>query len=184
MGHLLTLVQGQLFQCCQSSTILQLFRTYSIFSSQPQWWFKQWHQCLDPTLDFDRSHHISSVFLTGLSPTHFFYGVVGHHIKDCGALVFVLASECAFWDGEILSWKVWMLCVPVWSPRGQASTLIAGIWGHHNLLQGSWEICFPKQRVQRGFLTLFSFVLFLWCLAAKLHITGNQNLFSPWLTVV
>ena len=43
------------------------------------------------------------------------------------------------------------------------------------LLQGSREICFPEPRVQRGFLTYFSCMLFLCCLAAKLHVTGNQN---------
>lgn len=41
-----------------------------------------------------------------------------------------------------------------------------------------------QNRAQLEFLTFFSFVLFLWWLAAKLHIAGNQNLSSPWLTVV
>lgn len=78
-----------------------------------------------------------------------------------------------------------MLCV-LWGAQGcQASTLISplpGIWSH--IFFEDLEMYASQNRAQLEFLTFFSFVLFLWWLAAKLHIAGSQNISSPWLTVV
>lgn len=84
--------------------------------------------------------HIYTVFLTCLSPTHFLYGVVYYNIKGCGVLVFILATECAFWDWRVLSVKVCDALCSCGDSKGSASTLLrpfTDIWGHHIFFEDS-----------------------------------------------
>lgn len=102
--------------------------------------------------------------------------MIGHYIKDSGALVFVLATECDFWDGEVFSWTGWMPCVLVWSPRGL-------VLAHRVTISSSiWRDTLPKTEYN----VAFEHFLVLCCSfgVCKLRITGKQNLFSLWLTIV
>ena len=151
MGHLLTVTPDSFFSVV---TILQLFRTCSVFSLQPQRRFKRWHQWLDPALEFDQSHHTTLSFSLAVS----------HPLW----LVTTLRT-LGLW---FLSWPQNVISGMEKSSVGQAGCPVSlcgvpGVWHWHMgspYLQVSGEICFPQQRVQCGFWTFFSFVLFLWCL--------------------
>lgn len=149
----------------------------SVFSLQPQWWFKAVTPMTRSRLGFWPKSPYHTVFLTCLSPAHCDWSP--HW--GLWALVFVLATEYDFWDGEVFSWTGWMLCVLVWSPRGLASTLITGTWGHH-----IFKYLERYASQNKEYNVAFEHFLVSCCSfgVCKFHNTGNQNLFSLWLTIV
>lgn len=174
MGYLLTVTPDSFFSVV---TVLQLFRMCSVFSLQPQWWFKQWHQWLDPALDFDQSHHTTLSFSLACLPPI----VIGHHIKDCG-----------LW---FLSWPQNVISGMEKSSVRQAVCSLSlcgvpGVWPAHVSLAHGVTIsfkCLGRYASQnKEYNVAFEHFLVSCCSfgVCKFHNTENQNLFSLWLTIV
>lgn len=175
MGHLLTVVARQLFQCCNNSSAV--WDVLCIFLMTTTMAPAMTPMSMTPALDFDRKSPHHTVF-SHLPVSYPLWLVTTLRTVGSG---FCLGHRMWFLSGEVFSWTGWMPCVLVWSPRVWPSTLITGMG--HAYLQVPGEICFPKQR---EYSVAFEHFLVLCCSfgVCKLHITGNQNLFSLWLTIV
>lgn len=156
-GHLLTVTPDSFFSVV---TILQLFRTCSVFSSRPQQCLKWWHQC---------QWHPPWI-LTEVTTPHCL-----SHLPVSRPLWLVTTLRTVglwflFWPQNVISGMEKSSVEQAGCPVSLCG--VPGVWPAHSSLaygvtifSSTWREMLPKtKRVQCGFWTFFSFVLFLWCL--------------------